>query len=129
MGTPQSDNQGGAGNISSIVANGPLADRINEHHHAAESHARQALFYARAAGELLLEAKPTVRHGEWLSWLDANFDGSRRTAQDYMRIASRWPMIEAFVNARHAAHLTIREALRIARYGYQTNNGTSEGRV
>ena len=126
MGTPQSDNRGGAGGASSS-----LADRINEHHHAAESHARQALSYARAAGELLLEAKTTVRHGEWLPWLEANFDGGVRTAQDYMRIASRWSMIEAFINTRHAAYLTIREALKIARYGYgyKPNNGIRKGRA
>ena len=131
MGTPQFDNQGGAGNTSPIVADpAPLAERINAYHHAAESHAGQVLANARAAGELLLEAKNTVRHGEWLPWLEVNFDGSQRTAHAYMRVARRWPVIEAAANSQSTADLTIHEALQLARYGYghKTHNKTSERR-
>ena len=73
----RSEAGGSAGNAETTIPDpAPLADRINENHHAAESHARQALLYVRAAGELLLEVKPTIRHGEWLPWLKTNFDGS-----------------------------------------------------
>lgn len=40
-----------------------------------------------AAGELLMEAKEQVEHGDWGSWLDRNFHLSRGTAKDYMKLA------------------------------------------
>ena len=39
---------------------------------------------AIAIGGLLLEAQKQVGHGEWLPWLDREFDFSARTAQNYM---------------------------------------------
>jgi Protein of unknown function (DUF3102) len=41
----------------------------------------------RRAGEMLIEAKDQVSHGQWGRWLTKNFDLSIRTAQDYMRWA------------------------------------------
>jgi hypothetical protein len=41
----------------------------------------------RRAGEMLIEAKDQVSHGQWSRWLTKNFDLSIRTAQDYMRWA------------------------------------------
>jgi hypothetical protein len=35
-------------------------------------------------GDLLVEAKQTVKHGEWLRWLENNFALSERSAQHYM---------------------------------------------
>jgi hypothetical protein len=50
-----------------------------------------ALAAAWQAGQLLLKEKKRVRHtmgaGAWLSWLEANFHGSPRTAQRYMLLA------------------------------------------
>jgi hypothetical protein len=43
----------------------------------------------RRAGEMLIEAKAQVEHGQWLGWLEANFHLSINTAQDYMRLARR----------------------------------------
>src|SRR5262245_28290614 len=43
---------------------------------------------AKAAGEALIEAKKLVKHGNWLKWLDENFQGSVDTAANYMAIAS-----------------------------------------
>jgi hypothetical protein len=40
-------------------------------------------------GELLIEAKTQVRHGQWLLWLDQNFDLDVRTAQRTMAVA-KW---------------------------------------
>jgi hypothetical protein len=48
---------------------------------------RDAVGHAIRAGELLIEAKAQVRHGEWLPWLEANFPFSERTARNYMRLA------------------------------------------
>jgi hypothetical protein len=67
---------------------------------------RRAVEHAIAAGELLIEAKKQVKHGEWQIWLMANCDISERTVQAYMRLA-RTPL-----EKRNAvADLPLREAL------------------
>jgi len=38
-------------------------------------------------GDLLIEAKAMVEHGEWLEWLDEQFEWSDTTATRYMRVA------------------------------------------
>ena len=38
-------------------------------------------------GELLIEAKALVQHGEWLSWLESYFDMSEDTAERAMSVA------------------------------------------
>ena len=49
-----------------------LANAINSEHEAACRSVRQGLEHARHAGDLLLEAKAQVKHGEWLPWLEAH---------------------------------------------------------
>lgn len=64
---------------------------------AVESRAslQAALAAAWSAGRLLLEEKKRVRRlmggGAWLLWLEQNFHGSPRTAQNYMRLAREVP--------------------------------------
>lgn len=54
-----------------------------------------ALSAAWSAGRLLLEEKQRVRRlmggGAWLLWLQQNFRGTPRTAQNYMRLAREIP--------------------------------------
>ena len=84
-----------------------LARTANQSHERAESFARDAVGHAITAGMALLAAKQKITHGEWLPWLQGNFNGSQRSAQAYMRVAA---------NAQRAADLesagSIREALR-----------------
>ncbi len=74
------------------------AEKINRLHAVAlrlavdsQNSLRLALSAAWQAGQLLLAEKKRVRHtmghGAWLPWLEANFDGSARTAQRYMCLA------------------------------------------
>jgi hypothetical protein len=102
-----------------------LADRINQHHAAAVKHAESAIEHARAAGELLLEAKNRCKHGEWLNWLAENVDVSQKTAWQYMRIAERWDEIRA--NHTRGYNLTVRKALKLARYGYSRKPYQNDG--
>ena len=44
------------------------------------------LEHYRKAGEMLLEAKEQVEHGEWKGWLKRNFHLSDRQAYDYIRL-------------------------------------------
>ena len=49
---------------------------------------------AMAAGDLLIEAKAMVQHGQWLPWLRDHCKISERTAQLYMRCAKNRIEIE-----------------------------------
>lgn len=75
-----------------------VATEINRLHEAAQhlaAESRQslngALTAAWQAGQLLLAEKKRVRRrmgaGAWLLWLEANFHGTPRTAQRYMKLA------------------------------------------
>jgi predicted transcriptional regulator len=80
---------------------GKLAEEINAEHRACEAALRSGLRHAVRAGELLTEAKEQVKHGEWGTWLSANFGGSERTAQAYMRVWREMPKLEG-ANPRFA---------------------------
>lgn len=58
--------------------------------------------HAIRAGELLLEAKGRVGHGEWLPWLAANFEAGERTARRYMTIASNRTRVADLPSVREA---------------------------
>lgn len=88
-----------------------LAQMANDAHEAAAIALRSAAKSAKDAGSALLEAKALVPHGEWETWLKANFKGGSRTAQRYMRVAKRWPEIMA--KATCVSDLTVNEALRV----------------
>lgn len=64
-----------------------LAASISEEHEQAERALRDGLLHAIRAGELLLEAKREVAHGEWESWLQANVPFQPRRARAYMQLA------------------------------------------
>jgi hypothetical protein len=88
-----------------------LASRINQEHEQAEQKALEAIYHARNAGALLLEAKSLCAHGTWGEWLSSNFKGSERTAQTYMRVANHWPELEA--KTQRVADLSLRGALEL----------------
>jgi hypothetical protein len=92
---------------ANLVKLSTLASRINKEHALAEQHAKTALEHVRNAGTLLLEAKGLCKHGEWLTWLEANFDSTRQTAANYMRLAERWEEL----NVKRVLHLPLRAAL------------------
>jgi len=87
-----------------------LATAINDEHRACVQALRAGLAHAIRAGELLIEAKAAVAHGEWLPWLSSHFEGSERTAQAYMRVA-RGATELAEGNPQRVADFTYREAL------------------
>lgn len=63
-----------------------LGQEINQEHRLCADAAYSAVEHAIRAGELLVEAKAGVKHGDWLKWLEENFEGSRQTAQVYMKL-------------------------------------------
>lgn len=64
-----------------------LAARIRAAHDGARAAAKRSVEHAIAAGELLIEAKAQLKHGQWLPWLRDHCDMSDRTARAYMRVA------------------------------------------
>jgi hypothetical protein len=69
--------------------------------------------HARAAGELLIQAKAKAGHGKWLPWLRDECEISVRTASLYMRLAkNRGGIDDQIGNA--VADLTLRVALTAA---------------
>ena len=83
-----------------------LATKINAAHREAEIASRCALDHALHAGELLIEAKAAVPHGQFLVWIDENCAFSQRSAQAYMRLSRKLPE-----KAQRVAHLPLRLAL------------------
>jgi hypothetical protein len=70
--------------------------------------------HALHCGELLLAAKKLVGHGEWLPWLAANCTVSERTAQAYIRVASRRPELEEKAQQRCGFEdLSFRQGLKL----------------
>jgi hypothetical protein len=61
---------------------------IAEEHRKAQEAFGSAVQHAIRCGELLTGAKEKVKHGEWLPWLEENFDFTRQTASGYMRLAT-----------------------------------------
>jgi len=47
-------------------------------------------------GSLLIEAREQVEHGQWMKWLNENFDSSVSTAENYMntaKLAAKFPTV------------------------------------
>jgi Protein of unknown function (DUF3102) len=64
-----------------------IAHRIRNEHSAACAGIKVTVAHALAAGDLLIEAKAQLKHGQWLPWLKEHCEISERTAQNYMRLA------------------------------------------
>jgi hypothetical protein len=72
---------------------------------------KRGIEHAITAGELLLEAKSQVAHGEWLSWLEDNCAMGLRTAQLYMQLAKHKREIRE--KCADVAYLTVSGALKL----------------
>jgi hypothetical protein len=86
-----------------------LARIANREHALVIRAARSMAEHAIRAGQALQGVKDQLAHGEWGPWLRANFEGSERTAQDYMRLA-RYPQ-----RAADMEEPSIRQALKAIR--------------
>lgn len=95
---------------------GRLAREINRFYKAHLGAAHRTLDYALQVGELLLEARRQVLHGEWLPWVRENCRFPERTAQHYMQL-SHWAAPQ---NPQTLTHLSYSEACALMR-------GRSEG--
>jgi hypothetical protein len=90
-----------------------LAARIRAFHEAAAEGLRRSVENAMAAGDLLIEAKAQLKHGQWLPWLRDHCAMSERTAQLYMRCAKNRAAIEEQAKSATVADLTLNEAAAV----------------
>lgn len=88
-----------------------LATRISYRLQVLEGHARKATEYAFEVGQLLIEAKKQVQHGEWANWLETDCNLAPRTARAYMRLAKQLPALSD-EKRQHVANLPVREAMK-----------------
>lgn len=88
-----------------------LASRINAAVRDAETHAGAAVQAALHAGRLLVEAKSTVQHGEWEAWISEHCQCSVRSAQAYMRLATKHAELPD-AEAQRVAELPLRQAMQ-----------------
>jgi hypothetical protein len=86
-----------------------LAARIQALHQATTENLRRSVENAMACGDLLIEAKAQLKHGQWLPWLQDHCLISERTAQLYMRTAKNRAIIEAMAKSATVADLTLNE--------------------
>ena len=96
--------------LDDLAASNSLADlaaRIVAEHTAIHGLLSDSIRRAISAGELLIEAKAMVQHGQWLPWLRDHCKISERTAQLYMRCAKNRVEIE---KSATVADLTLNEA-------------------
>jgi hypothetical protein len=71
-----------------------LAARIRLYHRKTSESLRESVQHAMDAGDLLIEAKAQLKHGQWLPWLSEHCAISERSAQLYMRVAKGRAVIE-----------------------------------
>jgi hypothetical protein len=93
-----------------------LAAVANREHALAMQALGSVMQHAKTAGEALLAAKALQKHGDWLPWLEANFEASRSHAYRYMTIAAN------FSRVGNLEEPSLRKALEVI----TAENGRSE---
>jgi hypothetical protein len=112
------------GHTTASATHPELADlekRIKASHHRcgllarkSEKLARERIVAAKETGDLLIQLKSMIVHGNWQPWVKVHCGISRRTACDYMNIAENWTIIEPLIDPkrRPAAVLSLKSILR-----------------
>lgn len=102
----ESSEHPGGSVTDAALTNDDLAREINSEHSHVETYKRNTIKHAIRCGELLLEMKQRVGHGNWLAWVEEHFEASERTARNYMEIA------KSAAAADLSEDTTMRSALR-----------------
>ena len=105
-----------------------LAERIRVAHLGCVRSMGEALGYYRQAGEMLLEAKRQLGHGQFQNWVEANCGFSYRTAANCMRVSLNWPEVERVMaaNLQRDAPLTLAGLMK-ALVSPKSSRSTGEG--
>ena len=104
----------GGSNSSPVLAD--IATEINEHDEARRACEIKGVMHGLKVGELLLEAKKIVPHGEFSKWREEHTTVSQRMAQTYMTIARDPRITEDFIREYETvSHLTLQKAVQLTR--------------
>jgi hypothetical protein len=87
-----------------------LTAAIRQEHAAASRAAQSALQHALEAGRLLAEAKATIPHGSWESYVKDSCGIAPRTASLYQRLHRHRDRLP---NRQHVADLSLRQAAKL----------------
>jgi len=98
--------------MNEIIKLKDIATEINAEQIRIVEACRASVQHAIRAGELLIQAKSMIKHGEWCKWLQDNCTFSERTAQAYMKLAKDFPKLEDS-KAKTVADLPLRKALSL----------------
>jgi len=85
-----------------------IIDQINNHHTNAMKQANDAVESAKAAVELLFQAKANLPQGTWIGWLTAHLSGPDRQAQRYMAVTEGQPVPPRKVVGRNSSRHILR---------------------
>jgi hypothetical protein len=80
-----------------------LAEQINTEHGLFVEAARKSLEHALNCGVLLLQAKKSLKHGEYTAWIQDNCNFSERTARLYTYLATNRDRLAAYVESTYLA--------------------------
>jgi hypothetical protein len=90
-------------NLTIVEDRTEVAERINSLHAEMTGHMSMAVKKAIQIGELLVEQKNSLEHGEWIPWVESNLTFGRKQAAAYMRVYNRRDEI---ANVTSGLHLT-----------------------
>jgi hypothetical protein len=85
------------------------AQQSRDHMQQSRDHMQQSLAHAMTAGDLLIEAKRLLQHGEWSGWIRDNCQIADRTVRQYMRLAKNRIVIEKL----DATNMSISTAIQL----------------
>lgn len=93
-----------------------IAKEINEHEVSRRACEVKGVMHGLKVGELLLEAKKIVPHGQFSKWREEHTTVSQRMAQMFMTIARSPRITEPFIREYETvSHLTLQKAVQLTR--------------
>lgn len=98
---------------SEVVRNLDVAEEVNRLHQENFLAARDTIFRAIRIGELLVQKKASLSHGEWIPWFIKNITFSLDTYDNYRRVYERQEELRlANIHKLKDAYTLIRNASR-----------------
>jgi hypothetical protein len=71
--------------VTNNITADTIAEKINEEHRLAHSAAETAVAHAVRCGQLLIQQRKAMNHGEFMPWVKKNCEFSHATANRYMK--------------------------------------------
>jgi hypothetical protein len=102
-----------SGSVVYLTKLDELAREINDGHRRCLEAMGNAIAVAVEVGGRLREAKESMKHGEWIPWVEANCDFGRRQASNYMRVHNERSLLAEIQMGTGNSHLSLTGFVRI----------------